>query len=58
MNCKELKMKPFITEEQLALYKYQRSSKYYGMPMSDILNFEFANFWAQSILNLNMMFLN
>ena len=51
-------MKPFITEEQLALYKYQRSSKYYGMPMSDILNFEFANFWAQSILNLNIMFLN
>ena len=37
-------MKPFITEEQLALYKYQRGSKYYGMPMSAILNFEFADF--------------
>ena len=37
-------MKPFITEEQLALYKYQRGSKYYGMPMSAILNYEFADF--------------
>ena len=37
-------MKPFITEEQLALYKYQRGSKYYGMPMSNILHLELADF--------------
>ena len=37
-------MKPFITEEQLALYKYQRGSKYYGMPMSNILHLEFVDF--------------
>ena len=37
-------MKPFITEEQLALYKYQRSSKYYGMAMSNILHLELADF--------------
>ena len=37
-------MKPFITEEQLALYKYQLGSKYYGMPMSNILHLEFADF--------------
>ena len=37
-------MKPFITEEQLALYKYQRGSKYYGMAMSNILHLELADF--------------
>ncbi|WP_185081708.1 DUF1132 family protein, partial [Neisseria meningitidis] len=34
--------KPFITQAQLALYKYQPSSKYFGQSMAVIAQSEFV----------------
>lgn len=36
--------KPFITQAQLALYKYQPSSKYFGQSMAVIAQSEFVEF--------------
>ncbi|QOG39022.1 DUF1132 family protein [Neisseria gonorrhoeae] len=36
--------KPFITQAQLALYKYQPSSKYFGQSMAFIAQKEFEEF--------------
>ncbi len=36
--------KPFITQAQLALYKYQPSSKYFGQSMALIASKEFEEF--------------
>lgn len=36
--------KPFITQAQLALYKYQAGSKYYGQSMALIAQKEFEEF--------------
>ena len=36
--------KPFITQAQLALYKYQPSSKYFGQSMAFIVQKEFEEF--------------
>ncbi len=38
----------FITEQQLALYKYQPQSRYYNRPMSEIVYSEF-NLFMKSI---------
>lgn len=37
-------MKPFITEAQLALFKYQAGGKYFNCPMSYIAQQEFVEF--------------
>lgn len=54
----------FITEQQLALYKYQPQSRYYNWAMSDIVSSEYndymkqVNYYCDDVLALFVHFMH